>query len=451
MLIISTIPGKKINVRPEYYREYRLDLCQETDFERLEINERTILTIRDPQEADIEQKLKIGADEKLTLYTEWQERYNCYVDIELRNWAERAKHQLDRSKTIISWHNFEEWTEAEIRDVLFSMHETGCSYAKLAVKIDSWEQLNILDRQISGADMPVLLAIMGRYGASQRLLFRHLGAAGTYLAYENPTAKGQFTYELAEKIGILDIDQDYLLCGLIGGDQVYDSIGMSFYNELFKKNGYKIKYLPFYTEDVMDFKNWLKGSSLKEKILGFSVTMPHKQSIRERGDIVNLWDAEEGFFNTDIDAVRSIISEIGLTFQSRILIAGSGGSSRAVLEAIKDVDCEKFISARNFPTGIRLAKSYGISYIIPENVKLKTFDLVINATPLGMNSESFLETFPLETFTTAIDLPYSDEETPLNEYCRKSDIKYYSGMDFWKRQSQKQQDYFIQWYLLKEV
>jgi shikimate 5-dehydrogenase len=100
------------------------------------------------------------------------------------------------------------------------------------------------------------------------------------------------------------------------------------------------------------------------------------------------------------------------------------------------------ISSRNFPAAIELANEYKAKYLIPENLKGKYFDVLINTTPLGMNNEDLLDFAEGVDFETAIDLPYRAGDTPLGRHCKAAGKKYVSGEEFWTYQSKSQEKFF---------
>ena len=91
MLVLSLIPESKEQILairskyPDYYLEYRLDLCNNWDFlDQDTVDERVILTLRDRSECskDVLQKKKVSLSDKIKFYCEWIETYNCLVDLE---------------------------------------------------------------------------------------------------------------------------------------------------------------------------------------------------------------------------------------------------------------------------------------------------------------------------------------------------------------------------------
>jgi shikimate 5-dehydrogenase len=289
---------------------------------------------------------------------------------------------------------------------------------------------------------------MGEDGISKRCLFKHIGAAGTYCSLPGrELSSGQFDVNLSEKLKLTSVSGKEQLGGLLGGRQILESKGLEYYTKLFRKRSLPAVYLPFLVEDEKEFSDWLAESIFKKRVYGFSVTMPLKLNVanlsNSRVQSANLWNGRKQIFNTDLRAMRLILKDKELTgINHRTLIIGSGASSITAIKALNGRG-EISISSRNFPRACQLSREYGLQYIIPENLKGKYFDLLINTTPLGMNNENLLDFVPGVEFAAAIDLPYRKGMTPLGRYCMKNGLLYVSGGEFWHYQAIEQEHYFL--------
>ena len=70
----------------------------------------------------------------------------------------------------------------------------------------------------------------------------------------------------------------------------------------------------------------------------------------------------------------------------------------------------------------------------------KTFQLLINCTPFGLNETDDPATLPL--FKALIDLPYGKQTTTLVSKAIKDKLVYIDGFTFWKWQAKAQADLF---------
>jgi len=469
MLVLSLIPESKEQILairskyPDYYLEYRLDLCNNWDFlDQDTVDERVILTLRDRSECskDVLQKKKVSLSDKIKFYCEWIETYNCLVDLEqslLYKLSAPELIKLNSNNLILSIHIHDcNWNVADMARRCLDIERSNCRYTKLALASDSWIKLQGLETLIRTTGSKVLVAFMGDDGLTKRCFYRHIGAEGTYVSLKGkPTAVGQLEIELAEILRLRDISGVHLIGGLIGGNQVVQSRGLKYYNDLFNRKSLIAAYFPLIVNDLMDFTTWLNSGSRKASCYGFSITMPYKEELADlagkEGEVVNLWDGKKETANTDLKAMKQILKEGNIMkSDSKILILGSGSSAKNALEAIQG-KAEVYICSRNFPAALALAKEFEVEYIIPENLKGKFYNVLINTTPLGMDNEDLLDFAVGVDFDTAIDLPYRDGGTPLGRFCEEKGKSYIGGEVFWKRQSKTQEEFFISAIRSKEI
>ncbi|MCF7920636.1 MAG: type I 3-dehydroquinate dehydratase [Candidatus Cloacimonetes bacterium] len=453
MVVISLVPESKEQILrlreryADYFFEFRLDLADNWNWlDKETVDEQVILTLRDPSEAGdkvLQQHLP-SLEEKIELYQRWQQEFGCLVDLELGNW--NFCKQLNRKKLILSWHKSGDWAREEVAKKLKAMQSSGCRFGKIALEISDWKGFGELNSVTASAKTDLLVAFQGNAGISQRCLYRFIGAKGIYACLPGrETADGQPDMKLVEKLDLVKLTGKEKLSGIIGGEQIIKSLGLEYYNKLYKDHNLPAVYLPFIVEEAADFIKWVKLPAINEKITGFSVTMPWKEQLAtllgSTEGVINFWDGRELFLNTDLAAMEEILEELAINKTSKILVAGSGGSAITALKALRKFHCQVDISARNFPRAIDLAKEYKIRYIIPENTTRKHYTLFINATTLGMKSENILDMIGSRKFEAALDLPYNDQETPLEAFCRTKNRKYISGRYFWQKQSQEK--YFL--------
>lgn len=191
----------------------------------------------------------------------------------------------------------------------------------------------------------------------------------------------------------------------------------------------------------------------KNNVLGFNVTMPHKQDIIEYLDeidceasiynSVNTVKNENGKlvgFNTDAQGYKMSLLEKGITLKDSVItVNGAGGAAsalvlKAALEGAKSIT----ILNKNLERAQQLAQNVlnktdytikTISFTV-DNAKAacENTDLFINATPLGMHGVdddysdlSFID--KLKDSATVSDLIYSPLKTNLLKYAEKRGLK----------------------------
>ena len=84
---------------------------------------------------------------------------------------------------------------------------------------------------------------------------------------------------------------------------------------------------------------------------------------------------------------------------ARILIVGAGGVARAAAFGLKNKGAEVFLTNRTAEKGQTLARQAKVKYVKRADVAKQAFDVIINATPVGMNGnkQSPLEEKELNT------------------------------------------------------
>ncbi len=191
---------------------------------------------------------------------------------------------------------------------------------------------------------------------------------------------------------------------------------------------------------------------------GINVTLPFKQKIINHIDkVVN--DAElTGSVNTvllnndktvlgentDVFGLQAAyLKEIDNSFNKKALIIGAGGVSPSVILSIKKSGIKNiFISNRTNEKCIFLKKKFNFLNIVPwKNLKseIKNFDVIINATSLGLkDAEDFNFNF-LNTKKEVIyiDTIYNPLETKTFKYLREEGKKVFNGLDMFIYQGQK--------------
>ena len=109
---------------------------------------------------------------------------------------------------------------------------------------------------------------------------------------------------------------------------------------------------------------------------------------------------------------------------------GAGGAARAAVFALKDKGAEVFILNRTAETAQKLARQAGAKVLKREALPKTDFDVLINATPVGMagnKGAAFGARRPRRQLV--FDLVYNPIETPLIRMARQKGIPYYRRRD----------------------
>ena len=191
---------------------------------------------------------------------------------------------------------------------------------------------------------------------------------------------------------------------------------------------------------------------------GINVTLPFKQKIINFVDkVINdaeltgsvntvLLDNEKTIIgeNTDVYGLQAAyLKEIDNSSNKKALVIGAGGVSPSVILSIKKSGISNIsITNRTNEKCIFLKKKFNFLNIISwENLKseIKNFDIIINATSLGLkNGADFNFNFSdTKNETIYIDTIYNPLETKTFKYLKEEGRRVFNGLDMFIYQGQK--------------
>lgn len=170
---------------------------------------------------------------------------------------------------------------------------------------------------------------------------------------------------------------------------------------------------------------------------GFNVTMPHKQAILPLLDAVEGDAAVMGAVNTVVvrhgravgyntDGAGFLRSLPFSVSGRRVLLLGSGGAASAVCRALVGAGAEVTVCCRH----PERAAQWGVAVQPWEALLAADGDLLVNATPLGMEGHPSFESFDfLDAFCgTVCDLVYQPRETALLAAARARGLPTIDGL-----------------------
>ena len=191
---------------------------------------------------------------------------------------------------------------------------------------------------------------------------------------------------------------------------------------------------------------------------GINVTLPFKQKVINHVDkVVNdaeltgsvntlLLDNNKKVIgeNTDVYGLQAAyLKEIDNSFNKKVLIIGAGGVSPSVILSIKKAGIGNiFITNRTNEKCIFLKKKFNFLNIISwKNFEseIKNFDIIINATSLGLkNGDDFNFNFSnTKSDVIYIDTIYNPLETKTYKYLKEEGKRVFNGLDMFIYQGQK--------------
>jgi 3-dehydroquinate dehydratase/shikimate dehydrogenase len=295
--------------------------------------------------------------------------------------------------------------------------------------------------------LPNCVAVpMGEVGLPARLLALREGSALAYAPIAVATAPGQVSLqEMKHLYRSHLLNRRTKVFGVIG-DPIAHTLSPLLHNTAFVAQKINAVYLPFLVENLRDFLKAAPDLGLR----GFSVTIPHKQSIMRHLQNCDSLSADIGAVNTVIvrrngslygcntdyvGVLRALEKKLTLQ-KSRVLILGAGGSARAAAFALSRAGAAVHICARRQTAARELARAIGGEIVPRRALRTKSFDAILNATPVGMYPYDAISPLAGAELHCRIvmDLIYRPERTQLLKLAAQKRIATVSGVEMFLAQ-----------------
>ncbi len=385
------------------------------------------------------------------------------VDIELESIEKLPKNTIGRLREagaaiIISHHDFHATKDLEA--IYHRIEAFKPDFAKIVPTArslsDNLTLMRFLDRMEDHTNSSIVGICMGEAGIISRVLGLRAGSAFTFAAANagEETAPGQIAARtLLETYRIDQVDAATKIYG-VAGNPISSSLSPLMMNTAFRRETVNAVYLALQTSKADDLFKLMR----EVPIQGLSVTMPLKQSVMpllERTDplsarigavntILRAQDGKFYGFNTDVSGIIAPLERRLSLKDARVLVLGAGGVGRAAVFGCREKGAEVFICNRTSETAQKLARQAGAKTVRRDALPKLSFDVIINATPLGMaslagknNPASPLE--PVEMNARYVfDLVYNPIETPLLRAARQKGIAVISGVEMFVQQGARQ-------------
>ena len=183
---------------------------------------------------------------------------------------------------------------------------------------------------------------------------------------------------------------------------------------------------------------------------GVSVTLPFKtlvipfldeiEAVAKRIEAVNTIVNEGGRligYNTDWRGALGALEEKVDLKGKNVLLLGAGGAARAIGFGLKEKRCQVIISNRSLDKANELAKDLGFVCKPSSSLKEPEFDVIINATSVGMfpqNTECPLPRQLLRNGITVMDIVYEPLKTRLLREAEEKGCQTIDGLEMLARQ-----------------
>jgi len=220
-------------------------------------------------------------------------------------------------------------------------------------------------------------------------------------------------------------------------------------NTALRRENVNAVYLGLHAKTVKDLLACVRDIPIH----GLSITMPYKEAILEYLDntdshttkigacntVVRAQDGKLYGFNTDTaGVVRPLEQRIGLE-GARVLVLGAGGAARAAVFGLKERGCEVFILNRSAAPAQKLARQAKARTIKRPDLKKLAFDVIINATPVGMANGKDTPINENEINTKfAFDMVYDPAETRFLKAAKARGAQIIPGIEMFVHQAARQ-------------
>jgi shikimate dehydrogenase len=247
------------------------------------------------------------------------------------------------------------------------------------------------------------------------------------------------------------------LLGIIG-DPVEHSLSPVMHNAAIASLGLDYIYVPFPVKQG-DLATVLAGFSAFD-LVGFSITIPHKQEIipllteisddaANIGAVNTVWRTASGWKGTNTDAEGFIAPLKAMSrdwSKTTPVILGNGGAARAVIAGLTNLGCPEIHVVGRDPNKLaRFYQSWSHSSKITSLLKIHNWnnlsslipaaDLLVNTTPIGMSphvnaspvAENLLQ--KLKPKAIAYDLIYTPNPTKFLKQAQAQGIMAIDGLE----------------------
>ena len=378
------------------------------------------------------------------------------LDIELESAKTLKTQEINKLRqhagVMISFHDFR--ATKKLEESWEEMHQLPADYIKIVSTAkslsDNVKMMRLLEQR---SDIVSTVGVcMGERGIISRILNVRSGSTFTFASAEPgaETAPGQMAARVLRDVFRIDaVDAATKVYG-VAGDPIGHSFSPEMMNTAFRRENINAVYVPLQTSDSADLVKCVREMPIQ----GLSVTMPLKQDIIEHLDktdalsmkigacntVIRSQDGKLYGFNTDVaGVVRPLEQRISLN-GAKILVIGAGGAARAAVFGLRERNAEVWVMNRTAETGQKLARQAHAHYVSHTHLKKLEFDVIINATPVGMEGsrpQAPLEESDLRT-RYLFEMVYNPAETRLVKIARAKGIQVISGTEMFVHQGARQ-------------
>jgi 3-dehydroquinate dehydratase/shikimate dehydrogenase len=379
------------------------------------------------------------------------------VDVELQSALKSKPEAIARLRSraglILSFHDFR--ATRHLEETLEKMLKIPADFYKIVTTAttlsDNVVMMKFLQTQ---SDRHALVGLcMGEQGVISRVLSVRAGSVFTFGAIDAnaglKTAPGQISARDLRSIYRIDqVDAATRVYG-VAGDPIEHSLSPVIMNTALRRENVNSVYVPLHAKTLKELLYCVREIPLH----GLSVTMPYKQSIIPHLDNTDAHTAKIGAcntvvrgqegklygFNTDIAGVIRPLEQRLSIANAKILVLGAGGAARAAVFGLKERGAEVWVLNRTAVKGQKLARQAKAHSIKRADLRKVAFDVIINATPVGMGNtrDCPLKDHEIQA-RVVFDMVYDPVDTHLLQVARAKGIAVIPGVEMFVQQAARQ-------------
>lgn len=380
---------------------------------------------------------------------------SCLVDLDLSQ-EEELKHS-GKVKLIASYHNYQETpSDEKLAEIIEKMRQFKPTVYKISAFCKSdLDSLRLMDLLLELRDQKhrYIILGMGEKGRMTRIAGAVLGNEFNFapLTLSGKSASGQLTKRDLEKI-IWQVKLGYSV-----GDPIKQSLSPVMHNGGYKYLGIADKFIHLRRRvKAENLKKFVREIRMDSTFIGASMTIPHKLEIMKYleeidpvakkigavNTVVKVGKKIKGY-NTDYLGVLNPLKKMTNLKGKKVALLGAGGAARAALYALTTSGARVTVFNRDVAKAQKLAKEFNCSFdSLAKITRVVDFDIVLNATKVGLNPEDqpLVDKKLIKPTQIIFDIVYSAKqyETKLVREARKRRARTLSGIDMLTSQAVRQ-------------
>ena len=411
-----------------------------------------IFTLRSPEEGG---DFRGHEKDRLQLIVRAFQAGADYVDVEFSASWQTVMNTVPKERVIVSHHNFQE-TPSDLIPQIEKMASAGAGIIKIATRARRLTDNLAIVRALEYAAARrwnVCALAMGMEGTPSRILAPRWNSWMTFTSLPGgeATAQGQIpASDLIHEYRVRTLGKETKLYGVLG-KPIGHSLSPAIHNSAFAARGMDACYLPLEAADMDDFIEFQSTVPLH----GVSVTIPYKEDVRrclrsisakaeKIGAVNTLIKTENGWHgeNTDVDGFLRPLQKRMNPSGKRAVVLGAGGAARAIVHGLSAQGASICVVDIDRVKARRLAEAFNLDFPDPNQLQSLQWDLLVNATPVGMFPKVENSPLPAEWLTGewVYDLVYNPRETRLLKEAASRGLGTVSGEEMFLAQAIRQQE-----------